>query len=452
MIKDLTEGKTLSLILGFSIPLLFGYLFQQFYNVVDTIIVGKFLGVDALAAVGATGPVNFLTIGFVLGLCSGFSIPISQKFGAKHFDTMRKYVYTSALLSVGFSVLLTVITVAFCKPLLRIMLTPPNIINQSTSYIRIIFLGIPLIFLYNMVSGIIRAVGDSKTPVIFLLISSVLNIVLDLVCIINLHLGIAGAALATIISTGIAGIISFIYLIKTYDILKLKPEDKKIGIKHIVTLCNVGIPMGLQYSVTAIGSVILQVSVNTLGSNAVAAVTAGAKINMFICTPFDALGVTMATFGGQNAGAGKFDRLKKGVVQSSLLAFAYGIIACLILILWGDTISLLFLDASNTEIIHNTHTFLIMNSSFYFSLALVNIVRFMIQGMGFSAFAILSGIFEMIARTFIGLFAVPIFGFGAVCFASPAAWILADFFLIPAFLHCWNQLIKISNNTGPMKW
>jgi len=440
MTKDLTEGKPLSLILEFSVPVLFGYIFQQFYNLVDTIIVGKCLGVDALAAVGATGAVNFLIIGFVMGVCSGFSIPVAQKFGAKDYRTMRQFVANSAVLAVLFAVFMTAFTVIFCRPLLLLMLTPENIIDQAVTYIRIIFWGIPMIFLYNMVSGIIRAVGDSKTPVIFLVMSSVMNIGLDLVFILRFGMGVGGAALATVISQGISGAACLIYMIKRFPILRLSRDDKRIRTHHFTTLCGVGVPMGLQYSITAVGSVILQASVNSLGSDAVASVTAGSKIGMLFCTPFDAMGTTMATYGGQNAGAGKLQRLKIGVFDCSFLGLVYSVLAFIVMFFFGTPLSLLFLDSTETGILESSRLFLITNSAFYFPLSLVNIIRFMIQGMGFSKFAVLSGIFEMVARTAVGLFAVPAWGYIAACYASPAAWIFADIFLIPAFLHCWKRL------------
>jgi len=441
MTKDLTEGRPLSLILGFSVPALFGYIFQQFYNVVDTVIVGKCLGVEALASVGSTGAVNFLIIGFVMGICSGFSIPVAQKFGAKEYVSMRQLTANAEMLAGGIAVIMTVATVVFCKPLLVLMLTPSDIIDGAVEYIRVIFIGIPLIFLYNMTAGIIRAVGDSRTPVVFLVISSFLNIGLDLLFILSFHMGVGGAAWATVLSQGISGAACLVYMKKKFPILSLSKKDRRLEMHHCITLCGVGVPMGLQYSITAIGSVILQSSVNFLGSTAVASVTAGEKIRSFFCTPFDALGITMATYGGQNAGAGKFDRLKSGVLVSTVIGFIYSAAAVLILYFFGNTLCTLFVDPSETEIIRQAHLMTVISSLFFFSLTIVNIFRFMIQGMGFSGFAILSGLFEMIARTAIAIFAVPAFGFTAVCFASPAAWILADFFLIPAFFHCLKQLI-----------
>lgn len=440
MTRDLTEGNPFSLILGFSVPVLFGFLFQQFYNIVDTAIVGKFLGKEALAAVGATGSVNFLVIGFCMGVCNGFAIPIAQKFGAKDFSLMRKFVMSAAYLSIIFSVVLTVLTVVFCRPLLILMRTPENIIDGAAGYIGVIFAGIPVIFLYNLTAGIIRSLGDSKTPLYFLIFASILNIILDVVFITVFAWGVVGAAVATVISQGISGFLCLFYMSKKFEVLRMTKDDKKINAHLFPILCGQGVPMGLQYSITAIGSVILQASVNTLGSDAVASVTAGSKLGMFFVSPYDALGTTMSTWGGQNAGAGKYPRLKQGLFVSCVIGFVYSIIAVLIMVLFGNVLSRIFINANETLVLAQSHQFLILNSAFYFPLALVNIVRFLIQGMGFSRFAILAGVFEMVARTLVGVFFVPIFGYSAACLASPAAWIFADCFLIPAFFWCYKKL------------
>ena len=448
MTKDLTNGRPFSLILGFSIPVLLGYLFQQFYNVADTIIVGKFLGVTSLAAVGSTGSVNFLIIGFVSGMCGGFAIPIAQRFGAKDFSRMRVYVSNSIYLCAIFAVLITTLTVIFCKPLLLTMQTPPDIVDQADSYIRIIFLGIPLIYLYNMSAGIIRSLGDSKTPVYFLVLSAVLNIILDFVFILIFKFGIRGAAAATIISQGIAGISCVLYMTKSFPELHCSFQEKKINSSSWASLCAAGIPMGLQYSITAIGSVILQSAVNQLGSSAVASVTAAGKVSQFFCAVFDSLGTTMATYGGQNTGAAKIDRLGRGVRDALILSAVYSLFCFLLFFVAGQYFILLFVDSSQTEIVQNAKLYLLENSSCYMLLAVVNVVRFMIQGMGFSRFSIFSGIFEMIARTIIGIFVVPRFGFVSAGLASPFAWLLADLFLIPGFIRC---IKKLQHDLGKAK-
>lgn len=442
MTKDMTSGSPMKLILGFSIPLFFGFLFQQFYNIVDTIIVGRFLGVDDLAAVGSTGSINFLIIGFCVGVCSGFSIPVAHKFGAGDYVGMRKMVANCVWLSLAFAVVMTVFTTCFCRQILVMMKTPEDILEGAYAYIWVIFLGIPVIYLYNMLSGIIRALGDSKTPLYFLLISSVLNIGLDLFFIVVLHMGVAGAAWATVLAQGVSGVLCLIFMIKKFEILHICKEEWVVDRNMMLTLCNMGVPMGLQYSITAIGSVILQTATNTLGSAAVAATTAAGKISGFLACPFDAMGSTMATYAGQNIGAGKLERVGRGMKSCILLGAGYSVIALLISVFWGRSLATLFVEATETVILDNVRMFLIIITVFYFPLALVNIIRFTIQGVGFPRFAILAGVFEMIARALTGMVLVPALGFLGACLGSPIAWILADAFLIPAYFHVIKKLGK----------
>ena len=441
--KDMTQGSPIRLILQFCIPLFFGMLFQQFYNMMDTIIVGKFLGVQALASVGATGSINFMVIGFCMGVCNGFAIPVAQQFGAGDYHNLRKYVANSAWLAIAFAGFMTAAVCVLCRQILKWMNTPADIMEGAYSYIFVIFLGIPVIYLYNLLSGIIRSLGDSKSPLFFLVLSSGLNIILDLTLILIFDMGVAGAAWATVISQAVSGIACLIYIMLRFDILKISKEEWRVDGRCVGTLCNMGIPMGLQYSITAIGSVILQTAVNGIGSMAVAAVAAGAKIGMFFCCPFDAMGSTMATYAGQNVGAGKLDRVSKGVKSTCLLGLGYSLIAALILGLFGGTIALFFVDAGETGIIRHVTWFLWGNVAFFFPLALVNIVRFTIQGLGFSKFAILAGVAEMAARCLVALIFVPEFGYLAVCFASPVAWIFADLFLVPAYMHVMKKLQKM---------
>lgn len=436
----MTSGSTMKLILGFAVPLLMGMLFQQVYSLVDTIIVGRFLGVSALAAVGATGSINFLIIGFCQGICNGFALPVAQRFGAKDYDGLRKYVGNSAVLAIIFGGAITLITVIACRPILELMQTPSDIIDLSYNYIVVIFAGIPAIMLYNILSAYLRSLGDSVTPVIFLVISAGLNIGLDLLFIVTFKWGVFGAAFATVLSQAVSGILCLILIIKKFDILHLKRDDWKLDWDYTRYLLIMGLPMGLQYSITAIGSVILQSSVNTLGSTAVASMTAGSRISMFVVCPFDALGSTMATFGGQNVGAGRLDRLGRGLRSAVTLGAIYSALILVVLIFFGRNLILLFVNASEVTVIAQAKQFLVTNAAFYLMLALVNIVRFLIQGMGFSGFAVFAGVFEMVARALVGLVFVPIFGFTAACFASPLAWIFADCFLIPAFFHCRKKL------------
>ena len=431
--KDMTRGNVFKLIMGFAIPLLFGMLFQQFYSMVDTIIVGKYLGVDALAAVGSTGSINFMVIGFCMGVCSGFAIPVAQKFGAGEYKNLRKYVFNSGVLAAIFSIIMTVTVCLLCRNILIWMKTPENIFNSAYNYIFVIFAGIPATYLYNLLSGIIRSLGDSTTPLVFLIISSIINILLDLFLIIYMKMGVAGAAWATVIAQAVSGIACFIYMKKRYSELKFEKDELKLNERCIKKLCYMGVPMGLQYSITAIGSVILQAAVNSLGSVIVAAVTAGTKITIFLGCPFDALGSTMSVYAGQNVGAGKYDRVTKGMKCSIIIGGVYSIAALIATVIFGSQIALLFVDSGETDIIVKVRQYLIITAVAYLLLCLVNVVRFTIQGMGFSTFAIIAGICEMIARAVCGFVLVPFFGYTAVCLASPIAWVFADAFLIPAY-------------------
>ena len=433
------------LIMGFSLSLLWGMLFQQLYNIIDTAIVSWFIGKEAYTGVGTTGAVNFLIMGFCMGVCNGFAIPVAQRFGARDFKSMRKFVSHAIILSVIFASVMTLFVSLFCRQILVAMNTPDDVLEYAYGYIIVIFLGIPVTYMYNLLSGIIRALGDSKHPVQFLIIASVINILLDLLFIIPFGWGITGAALATVLSQGISGVMCLAFIVKNIDILKLKKEDWTLDRSHFLILMNMGVPMGLQYSITAIGSVILQIAINGLGTDAAAAVTTAQKVGMFFCIPFDALGSTMATYGGQNVGAKKLDHLQDGLVASVKLGVGYSVIAFMVLYLFGRIFAMVFLEAGDTACLDNAHLYLIINGAFYIPLALVNIVRFLIQGMGYSMFAVLAGVMEMVGRTLVGVVLVPIFGFPAICFASPIAWVLADSFLIPAYIRVKKKLGRIFN-------
>ena len=441
--KDMTVGSPMKLILGFLVPMLFGLLFQQFYNMVDTIIVGQCLGVTALAAVGSTGSINFMINGFCIGVCSGFAIPVAQKFGAGDEKGLRRFVANAGWLSLIFSIIMTTVIGLLCMDILRWMDTPEDIIQGAYDYIFVIFLGIPVTYLYNLLAGIIRSLGDSRTPVYFLLLSSALNVVLDFYSILGLGMGVEGPALATVFSQGVSAVLCLIYMMKRYPILRMSPEERRPDGNLMKILCGMGIPMGLQYSITAIGSIIVQASVNSLGSLAVASVTAGTKISAFFCCPFDALGSTMATFGGQNVGAKKLDRVDAGLRTGCVIGCVYALAALAVLWFFGRWIALLFVDRGETEILDNARLFLVGNSAFYIPLVFVNAVRFMIQGLGYSRLAVVAGVCEMAARSFVGFCLVPVFGYAAVCIANPAAWICADLFLIPAYRHVMKDLRRL---------
>ena len=327
MTKNLTRGNPMRLILSFGIPILFGYLFQQLYNVVDTAIVGKTLGGAALAAVGSTGSVNFLVVGFCAGVCGGFAIPAAQQFGAGDEKELRRYVTGGAWLTILFGAALTAATLLLGGPVLTIMNTPADIYDRAYIYIMTIFAGLPGYFLYNYAAGVLRALGDSRTPVIWLIAASLLNIVLDFVFILTFHMDVFGAAFATILSQAIAGVGCLVRMCRGFPVLKMEKGDWRWDWRRARELCVMGLPMGLQYSITAIGSVMIQAAVNGLGTVYVTAVTAASKVSMFLCCPFDAMGATMATYGGQNVGAAKWERLDQGLRSCTVLGAVYAAVS-----------------------------------------------------------------------------------------------------------------------------
>lgn len=442
MTKDLTTGSPLKLILYFAFPTYLGMLFQQFYSVVDTIIVGKLLGIGPLAGVGSTGSLNFMVLGFCMGLCSGFAIPIAQKFGAHQDAALRKFVANSAYLAVIFSAALTVPVCVFCRPILRLMNTPEDVFEYAYRYIFIIFLGIPAAFLYNLLAGILRSLGDSKTPVVFLALSSFLNIALDIITIRAFGMGVEGTAIATVASQAASGIICLVYMKKRYAILRMNAQERRPDGRCMARLCYMGIPMGLQYSVTAIGSLIIQATMNGFGSAAVAGATAAQRIHGFLACPIEALGSTMAPYTGQNMGAGKLDRITGGVRAASIMGFVCSAVLYAVVCLFGRSLVCIFLDVPDQVVIGYAAQFLQITAAGYCLLTLVNVVRFSIQGMGFSVLAIISGVMEMIARGIAGILIAPRLGFAAVALAHPLAWIFADAFLIPAFFLCRRRIAQ----------
>ncbi len=441
MTKDLTSGSPLKVILMFTLPLVLGNLFQQFYALADTIIVGRFCGVGALASVGATGSVNYLILGFVIGVCNGFAIPIAQMFGARDYSDLRRHVANAAWLCIAGSVVLTVATVALTRPMMQLMQTPADILDGAVIYIGWIFAGIPFIFLYNMVAAIMRALGDSKTPLYFLILTSALNIGLDLLFIIPFQMGVLGAALATDISQVISGVLSFLYLSRKFDVLKMQKADFAYSKKACARLLGIGIPMGLQCSITAIGSVIMQWAVNVLGSTAVAAVTAAGKTQSLLTVPMESVGTAMATYAGQNLGASRMDRVRQGVNSAMLIILIYGVASAFVLHFTDVQIMGLFLDtAKEVDIVAMGREYLFWNSVFFVPLGALIIWRYTIQGLGFSTLAMMAGVAEMVARTVVAIALVPVLGYFGAELSNPAAWIAACVFLYPAYIWTCRQL------------
>lgn len=438
--KELTTGHPLPLILKFALPLLLGNMLQQTYSLVDAAIVGRALGINALAAVGASSSVVFLILGFCNGCGGGFAIPIAQKFGARDYSAMRRYVYTSLKLAWGLSLALALLTSLLCALILRTMQTPEAIFDGAYSYLLITFIGIPATFFYNLISCIIRALGDSKTPFWFLLLAAVLNIALDLFCILVLGWGVAGAAIATVASQAVSAALCYAYMRSHFEVLRSTPDERRFDGRAARTLLSVGAPMGLQFSITAIGSIMLQSANNALGTACVAAFTAAMRLKMFCLTPLESLGIAMATYAGQNYGAGLPRRVWQGVKSASVLMMIY--VAVMNVLLWtgSETFARLFVEAHETEILEKTALFMHVSVTFFPALGLLCILRYTILGVGYTSLAMLSGVSEMVARILVSLIAVPAWGYTAVCFGDSTAWVFAIAFLIPAFSYVYKRI------------
>lgn len=439
--RDMTQGSPTKLILGFFFPILFGSIFQQVYNMVDTIVVGRYLGVEALAGVGSTGPLNFLVLGFCTGVCTGFAIPVAQKFGEGDYAGLKRFVVNAILTSCVLAAVITLVVSLLCRNILQWMNTPEEIMKYAYNYMIVIFLGIPVVFMYNILFGIIRSLGDSRTPVYYLVLSSLLNVGLDLLFILVFHTGVEGAALATVISQLAAALMCVRY-IRHSHVLIFEKKDWHPEKSYIVKLLNMGLPTGMQYSITAVGSIILQTGVNGLGPAAVASISTGNKLLQLMGCPFEALGSTMGTFAGQNVGARKLKRINKGLLRSSILGITYSLLALLLVTLFADPMLQLFIGDGDASILADARRFVITNVCFYTALVFVQVVRFSIQGMGFSKQAVFAGVFELVARTVTGIVLIPAFGIVAAGYASPLAWIAADLFLFPAYFVLMRRLRK----------
>ena len=433
--KDMTKGSPFGLILRFAFPMLLGNLLQQLYNIADAAIVGRFLGSRALAAVGATGSVQFLIFGFCIGACSGFCVPIAQRFGAKDFGTMRRLLYNSVLLTGIIAVLVTFFCVIECSGILRILSVPEDIWSDTYSYIIVIFIGIPFTLLYNLSAGILRAVGDSRTPFLILAVSTVSNIFLDIFCIAVLRWGCAGAAVATVASQALSGVLCTWYIFRKYGMLHVLPEERRADRGLMRQLLYIGIPMGLQFSITAIGSMVMQSANNSLGSMYASAFTAASRIKMFAMCPFDAIASGVATFCGQNYGARDYGRIRAGYRIGSLIAVGYGILIGACLILFGRTACLVFLADAEADILDAARLYLRFSGYLFWVLGLLNVNRITVQGLGSSGRAVFSGVMEMFARIGVVTLLMQSRGFAAICLADPAAWLAADLYIIPTCLY-----------------
>ena len=422
-VRDLTEGEPAKLIFFFTLPLIAGNVFQQLYGFVDTLIVGRFLGVEALAAVGCTGSLMFLMLGFVMGLTSGLSIYTGQRFGAKDELGIRQSVVACTILSLISALILTVIGVTFCRDMLEIMQTPQTIIDGAYSFIVIVYGGIVMFVFIQMQTNLIRALGDSKMPTIIQATTLCINIALEPIAIIVLNGGIPGAALATIVSLSIGNIICFFYIKRRVPILHTHKEDWTINKKILWEHMRIGLPMGFQSSIIAIGAVVLQVALNNLGPTAVAAYAAAMRVDGIAVMPMASFGIAIAAYTAQNYGARKFSRISEGVKKCVYMSCAFSVAVAIFNIFFGADIMYMFVGDGQKQIIDYGQTFLIINGVCYWILSLLFIFRFTLQGLGQSIVPTIAGVMELIMRVVAAVFLVDIFGYIGACLSNPLAWI-----------------------------
>ena len=443
----MTSGQPGKMILSFTMPIFIGNVFQQFYNMADTIIVGKFVGNGALAAVGACGILTFLIIGFLTGLTAGFTVITAQHFGAGNMDAMRRSVASATVLAIVVSVIMTAGSMALMRNILFWMNTPEDIYEQAYSYIIVICGGIIAQVLYNLLASILRALGDSKRPLYFLIIAAVLNIILDLVFIIVFHLGAAGAAYATVVSQGVSGILCLIYIVKRVPLLHLVSDDWKIDWCQAKWQMKVGFPMAFQYSITAIGGIIVQSALNLFGSVAVAGFSAAVKVEQIVTQAFVALGTTMATYSAQNTGAGKIDRIRAGFWSASKMSAIYSVFAGTLLFFCGKYMTTLFVSENVAQITKYIDIYVKCAAVFFIPLALIFIFRNGIQGMGYGLMPMTAGIAELVGRSGAAVAATYLHSYTGICLASPIAWVMAATLL----LFMYYRIMKKYKKTGMLR-
>lgn len=432
--RDMTEGNPVKLIFSFAIPVLLGNIVQNFYSMADSIIVGRILGTDALAAVGNTGPFTFLVLGFVFGLTSGFAVLTAQAYGSKDAVRLKNSVAMNIILNLIAAVVFTAVAIGTAKPLLVLVNTPESVLQNSLTYITIIYAGIGATILYNWAACTLRAVGDSRTPLYFLIFSSVLNIVLDIILIKFANWGIAGAAAATVFAQALAGILSLVVMWKKYPELHVKKQNFAWNIDFASQHLKIGAPMAFQFSITAIGTIVLQGALNLFGPNPMAAYAAANKVEQLIAVAAGSFGVVMANYAGQNYGAGRIDRIKKGTRAGALLTVGFSLLSMAIGFLFPDYLTGLFMEngsASYSEIINLSRQYLQLTCVFYPALFLIFIYRNVLQSIGKTFWPLMGGVFELITRTLCAFTLPAILDFAGICLAGPAAWFSAA---IPLFI------------------
>ena len=441
-VGDMTVGSPLRQITKFAMPLILSYILQQMYLVIDAAIVGRWIGVEALAAVGASSSIMFLVMGFCNGACAGFAIPVAQSFGAKDYSKMRIYVANAVRVSAVMATVVTVLSLMLCHRILQLVNTPDDIFNDAYIFLMLQFAAIPMTFGFNLFSGQIRALGNSHQPFYFLITSAVVNILLDVVLILGCGMGVAGAGIATWLSQALSVILCIWYIRKHMQLLIPKGDERRFDNKRTSILLNNGVPMGLQFSITGIGIIMLQSANNALGTTCVAAFTASMRIKYLFTCVFDNIGVAMATYCGQNLGARQMARISKGVKDAICLMLVYFVFTFIVIYPFADWMMRLFVDSGEAEVVAHAAQFMRIANYFYPVLGLLAILRYSIQGLGFSNLSMLSGVMEMIARCGVSLWIVPTLTWTGVCLGDPVAWCMANVFLIPAFLWVQHRLKK----------
>ncbi len=433
--RDMTKGSPTRIILGFTLPLFLGNVFQQFYNMADTIIVGQFVGTGALAAVGSTGTIMFLITGFATGLGTGFTILTAQRFGAGDMKGMRRSVFTAAVLTVIVSVLVTAVSVIFMHPLLSLMQTPADIYDDAYAYIIVIMWGLAAQMLYNLLSALLRAIGNSRMPLYFLILAAVLNVILDLVFIINFKMGTAGAAYATVISQGVSGLLCLLYIVKAVPIFRLSRRDMVMDGRMMAEQLKVGLPMALQFSITAIGSIMVQTSLNMLGSTLVAAYTAAGKIEQILTQAYVALGTAMANYSAQNVGAGDIPRIRQGFRAATIWGSVYSVAAGVLIMTVGKYLTYLFVSEDAAMLLDSVDLYLKCIGFFFIPLNIVNAYRNGLQGLGYGLLPMTAGVAELAGRGVIAVISARYSSYFGICMAGPAAWVLAGGLLVVLYFY-----------------
>ncbi len=422
--KDLTQGKIGKLIITFAIPLAIGNIFQLLYSFADVFIVGNTLGNNALAAVGSTSTLNDLIVGFLLGLTNGFAVVTAQSFGAKDEKKLRSAVAHTLMLGVAVSIVLTVLSVVFLPQIFSALNIPSEHYENAYAYARIILLGMTASMAYNVCASVLRAVGDTITPLIFLIISSVLNVALDYIFIAKVNMGVEGAAYATIISQIVSAVLCFVYMFKKYKMLRVNAEDFALSADMVKDLMGSGLSMGFMNSFVAFGTVALQSSINTFGTNIIVAHTAARKLTSFFMMPFAVFGMTMAAYCAQNYGAEKYGRIRRGVFLSVLYSWIW--CALLIVFIYSFAPPLLrFITSTDVpEIIDTATLYLRVNCILYCVTAVISIFRNALQGLGVHKTPIVSSAIELLGKVGIVILLAPRIGYMGIILSEPIVWVL----------------------------